>query len=167
MRTVQPRKPDLSVVVVVHNMAREAPRTLHSLSASYQRHIETEDYEVIVVDNGSAPPLNLAVLDGLAGNFRIIRMDPPHPSPVSAVNRGLAEARGNIIGVMIDGARMVTPGLLHFARNGSRLYDRAVVAALTWHLGFDIQGFAIEAGYDKDREDKLLAAIEWPANGYR
>jgi hypothetical protein len=167
MTTAQPRKPEVSVVVVVHNMAREAPRTLRSLSASYQKHIEAEDYEVIVVDNGSVPPLDLEVLNGLAGNFRIIRMDPSHPSPVRAVNRGLAEARGSIIGVMIDGARMVTPGLLHFARHGSRLYDRAVVAALTWHLGFDMQGWAIQAGYDKDREDKLLAAIEWPTNGYR
>ena len=167
MTTVQPRKPDVSVVVVVHNMAREAPRTLHSLSASYQRHIDAEDYEVIVVDNGSVPPLDFEVLNGLAGNFRMIRMDPSHPSPVRAVNRGLAEARGQIIGVMIDGARMVTPGLLHFARHGARLYDRAVVAALTWHLGFDMQGWAIEAGYNKDREDRLLAAIEWPTDGYR
>jgi hypothetical protein len=42
-----------------------------------------------------------------------------------------------------------------------------VVTALSWHLGFDMQGWAIEAGYDKDREDKLLAAIEWPTDGYR
>src|SRR5216683_2592387 len=47
------RRPDLSVIVVVHNMAREAPRTLYSLSTTYQRHIAAEDYEVIVVDNGS------------------------------------------------------------------------------------------------------------------
>ena len=49
------RKPAVSVVVVVYNMAREAPRTLYSLSAAYQRDISAEDYEVIVVDNGSTP----------------------------------------------------------------------------------------------------------------
>ena len=49
----------VSVVVVVYNMPREAPRTLHSLSASYQRHIDADDYEVIVVDNGSNPPFAL------------------------------------------------------------------------------------------------------------
>ena len=70
------RKPDLSVVVVVYNMAREAPRTLHSLSAVYQRHIDPDDYEVIVVDNGSNPPLDRKVVEGLAGNFRLIRIDP-------------------------------------------------------------------------------------------
>jgi glycosyltransferase involved in cell wall biosynthesis len=150
-------KPDVSVVVVVYNMAREAPRTLYSLSSRYQRHIGVDDYEVIVVDNGSDPPLDPQVIANLSGNFRLIRIDSASPSPASAVNQGIAQARGKIIGVMIDGARMVTPGLLHFARHGSRLYDRAIVTALTWHLGFDMQGWAIEAGYDKHREDKFLA----------
>lgn len=162
-----PGRPDVSAIVVVHNMAREAPRTLLSLSAAYQCHIKADDYEVIVVDNGSHPPLDAKVLDGLAGNFRLIRIDSAHPSPARAVNRGLEEARGNIVGVMIDGARMVTPGLLYFARHGGRLYERAVVTALTWHLGFDMQGWAIEAGYNKDRDDALLASIEWPRDGYR
>jgi hypothetical protein len=117
-------RPDVSVAVVVFNMAREAPRTLLSLSAAYQRHI-------------------------------------------AAVNRGLAEARGDVIGVMIDGARMVTPGLLHFARTGARLYARTVLATLTWHLGFDMQWAAIDAGYDRAQEDALLASIGWSEDGYR
>ena len=167
MGTFRSRKPDVSVIVIIHNMAREASRTLYSLSAAYQLHIDADDYEVIVVDNGSMPPFDPKVLENLTGNFRLIRMEPAPPSPVLAINRGIAEARGKIIGVMTDGARMVTPGLLHFARQGSRLYDQAVVAALSWHLGFDMQGWAIEAGYDKDREDKFLATIEWPTNGYR
>ncbi len=158
------RKCDVSVIVVVYNMAREAPRTLLSLSAGYQRHIGAGDYEVIVVDNGSTPPFDPAST-GLE-NVRLIRLD-PHPSPARAVNRALAEARGDVIGVMIDGARMVTPGLLHFARHGARLYPRAIVTTLTWHLGFDLQGFAIEAGYDPQREDALLASIGWPEDGYR
>lgn len=158
---------DLSVVVVVYNMAREAPRTLFSLSAAHQRAIGAADYEVIVVDNGSTPPLDPATIDRLQGNFRLIRIDPASPSPVAAVNRGLAEARGNVIGVMIDGARIATPGLLNFARHGARLYDRAVVATLNWHLGFDLQRFAIHAGYDKAAEDALLDRIDWRNDGYR
>ena len=161
------RNPDVSVVVVVYNMAREAPRTLHSLSAAYQRHIDPDDYEVIVVDNGSNPPFDPEILGGLSGNFRLIRIDHASPSPAQAVNRGIREARGEVIGVMIDGARIVTPGLLHFARHGAWLYDRTVVASLTWHLGFDDQQFALESGHDKDREDALLKSIDWPADGYR
>src|ERR1017187_1951039 len=113
MGTFRSRKPDVSVIVIIHNMAREASRTLYSLSAAYQLHIDADDYEVIVVDNGSMPPFDPKVLENLTGNFRLIRMEPAPPSPVLAINRGIAEARGKIIGVMTDGARMVTPGLLH------------------------------------------------------
>jgi tetratricopeptide (TPR) repeat protein len=167
MWPLRSRRPDVSVIVVVYNMAREAPRTLLSLSTAYQRHVTGEDYEVIVVDNGSTPPFDANILGDFAGDFRLIRMDSPHPSPAFAVNRGLAEARGNILGVLVDGARIVTPGLLHFSRHGARMYSRAAVTALTWHLGFDMQGWAIEAGYSKEREDALLASIDWPLDGYR
>lgn len=161
------RKPEVSIVVVVHNMAREAPRTLVSLSAGYQRYIDIDDYEVIVIDNGSNPAFDSEVLDGLAGNFRLIRIDPAPPSPAHAINCGITAARGDVIGVMIDGARLATPGLLHFARRGASLYDRAVVASLGWFLGFDDQRWALETGYDQTGEDKLLASIDWPSDGYR
>lgn len=161
------RKPDVSLVVVLYNIPREAPRTLRSLSATYQRYIDPDDYEIIVVDNGSTPPVDPQLLDGLAGNFRLIRIDDALPSPAQALNRGLSEARGDVIGVMIDGARLVTPGLLHFARHGARLDDRAVVATLGWYLGPDFQWRSMESGYDRAREDALLASIDWPNDGYR
>ena len=161
------RKPDVSVVVVVYNMTREAPRTLHSLSADYQRYIKPDDYEVIVIDNGSHPPFDPREIAALSGDFRLIRIENASPSPAAAINRGLAEARGEVIGVMIDGARIVTPGLLHFARHGARLYERAVVATLGWYLGYDLQSWAMKAGYNQAREDALLASIDWPQDGYR
>ncbi|MDB5582179.1 MAG: glycosyl transferase family 2 [Bradyrhizobium sp.] len=161
------RNVDVSVVVVVHNMEREAPRTLYSLSASYQRNIYAGDFEVIVLDNGSSPALDEAMIRELDGNFRLIRIDDAAVSPAQAINRGLAEASGNVIGVMIDGARIVTPGLLNFARHGAQLSQRAAVATLGWYLGYDFQRWAMHAGYDKSREDALLASIDWQADGYR
>src|SRR3954454_14488128 len=100
------RKPVISVVVVVYNIPREAPRTLLSLSASYQRDILPDDYEVVVVDNGSDPAVDPEMVAGFGDNFRLIRIDPAPPSPAYAVNRGIAEARGDIVGVMVDGARI-------------------------------------------------------------
>lgn len=61
------KNPQVSVVVVVHNMQREAERTLYSLSAEYQRDIDPEDYEIIVVDNGSNPAFDTACFEGLVG----------------------------------------------------------------------------------------------------
>ena len=51
----------LSVVLVVHDMARELPRTLRSLSPRYQVGLAADDYEVIVVDNGSVEPVDPAM----------------------------------------------------------------------------------------------------------
>lgn len=161
------RCPDVTVIVVVYNIPREAARTLHSLSAAYQRHIEIADYEVIVVDNGSTPPLDPMAFADLPGNFRLLRVENALPSPARAINQALKEARGDLIGVMIDGARLVTPGLIHFARHGARLYDKAVVATLGWYLGPDLQWRSTEAGYDRGKEDALLDSIGWPADGYR
>jgi tetratricopeptide (TPR) repeat protein len=68
---------------------------------------------------------------------------------------------------MIDGARIASPGLLHFALQGARLYDIAIVATLGWYLGSDFQRWATLCGYDQAREDALLASIDWPRDGYR
>jgi hypothetical protein len=160
-------RPELSVVVVVHNMAREAPRTLLSLSSTYQRDISADDYEVIVVDNGSNIPLDRQSAADPPGPFRFIRIDPAPASPAHAINRGIAEAQGKTIGVIIDGARLVTPRLLHFARHGAQLYPRAIVTALGWYLGSDVQSHAMCAGYDAREEDALLESIGWPQEGYR
>ena len=50
--------PKLSIVVVIYDMEREARRSLHSLSPTYQRGVSADEYEVIVVDNGSPRPFN-------------------------------------------------------------------------------------------------------------
>ena len=71
----QPDGPVLSVVVVVHDMARELPRTLRTLDPAHQRGIAADDYEVVVVDNGSVVPVSPADLP-FSGTLRIERIDP-------------------------------------------------------------------------------------------
>ena len=51
------QKPLISIIIVFFNMAREAPRTLFSLTPGYQKGSNPEDYEVIAVDCGSGIPL--------------------------------------------------------------------------------------------------------------
>ena len=57
-RRVEPTEVLLSVVVVAHGMARELPRTLLLLSPAHQRGMNGRDYEIIVVDSGSVPPIS-------------------------------------------------------------------------------------------------------------
>src|SRR4051812_31804602 len=101
----------LSVVVVTYDMGRELPRTLASFSPSYQQGIEADDYEVIVVDNGSPEPLSAALLDGFPPSWRVLRIDPAPPAPAHAANTGIRAAESDYVGLFIDGARIASPGV--------------------------------------------------------
>ena len=104
MVAVAPQKaPELSVVVVVYNMRREAPRTLLSLSPGYQRRVEPSDYEVIVVENGSSEPLDRETVEGFGLGFRYVYVENASPSPAAAVNLGASRGVGQYVGILIDG----------------------------------------------------------------
>ena len=158
---------DLSIIVVVYNMQREAPRTLHSLSRRHQRNVESLNYEVIVVDNGSSQPLPPALLNELDSEFRHLIFDRASTSPAAAINAAAASARGTLLAIMIDGARILTPGVLAGAVRASRLTEHPVAYTLGWHLGHDLQSRAATTGYNQAVEDRLLDSIGWPADGYR
>jgi cephalosporin hydroxylase len=161
---------DLSVVVVFYNMRREAERTLHSLSRAYQLGVENLDYEVIVVENGSSDDQRLGgdFVRGFGPEFRYLDLGAAaKPSPAHALNRGIAISRGESLALMIDGAHVLTPGVLHHGMLGLRTYAPAIVTTHQWYLGPQQQGEAIERGYDEEYEDLLFKRINWPAHGYR
>lgn len=60
----------------------------------------------------------------------------------------------------------MSPGLLANTIRALNAHPHPVVCALAWHLGPDIQRIAIEQGYDRVEEDRLLASIDWKNNGY-
>jgi cephalosporin hydroxylase/GT2 family glycosyltransferase len=160
----------LSVVVVFYNMRREAARTLQSLSRSYQRDVQDLDYEVLVIDNGSDVDQRLSrdYVSSFGPEFRLLELDgDAHPSPTGALNTGIAAARGEALALMIDGAHVLSPGVLHFGMKALRTYEPAVVATQQWYVGPGQQGDAQQAGYDQRAEDRLFAGIDWPVDGYR
>jgi len=159
--------PALSVVVVAYDMARELPRTLRSLMPGYQRGVDADDYEIVVVDNGSPEPVESVVPAGLEETLRFVCIDAATPSPAHAANVGIEVARGDLVGLIVDGARMASPGLLAHALLARRLSDRPVVAAPGYHLGAVGHMEAAAAGYDQSVEDALLDEIDWESDGYR
>ena len=68
---------------------------------------------------------------------------------------------------MIDGAHVVTPGVLRFGLAGLRTYEPAIVATQQWYVGPGQQRDAMDHGYDEEYEDRLFDAIQWPHAGYR
>jgi len=167
LKTFRKNRPKITVVVVVYNMVREAKRTLFSLSVPFQIDVCEDDYEVIVVDNGSTEPLSDELVRSFGKNFRYFFLNTKSRSPAGAVNFGVDRAHGKFIGLMVDGARIVSPGIIKYAMVGMKLYPNPVVATLAWHLGPDVQFRSVEKGYDKATEDALLEGVNWTENGYR
>ena len=166
-RGVSAGSPRLSVVIVAYNMARELPRTLQSLAPVMQLGIQAKEYEIIVMDNGSTVAWDEGVCRRWCPDLRIQRVARPTPSPVAAINQGLALTSGDLIGVWIDGARLASPGLLATALAAARMHQRPVIGTIGFHLGPDLQRRSIQLGYNQARENALLASVRWEEDGYR
>lgn len=163
------RQPLLSIIVIAYDMQRQALNTLRSLACDYQQDVDAADYEVIVVENRSARTLDAQAIAELPGNFRYFLRDEPGVSPAAAINFGFDQARGRYIGLMIDGARLVTPGVVSYALMAFRMLPDAMVVVPGYHLGENEQQFHLTHGYSEEVEQLLLAEIGWPdpANSYR
>lgn len=159
--------PDISIVVIAFDMARELPRTIRSLVQPYQRGLDGIAIELIVVDNGSRARFDRAACAAFDPAIRFLDVEAPTQSPARAGNIGLAAARGGFAGLWIDGARIATPGLVRAAWDAHRAHPDAPVLTLGFHLGPDQQQRAMRQGYDQAEEDRRLASIDWPARGER
>lgn len=159
-------RPIVSFVVIVYDMRAQAERTIQSLKASYQLDVSTQEYEVIIIENESANVMCQEFLRALPDNFSYHLRAENEPTPVYAVNYGAQLARGDNICVMIDGARLLTPGVVRNIILGHRLYKSAVVTVPGYHIGEQLQQDAIETGYGIAEDQALIRSIAWPEQGY-
>src|SRR6476660_4471107 len=68
---------------------------------------------------------------------------------------------------MIDGAHVLTPGVLRYGMAGLRTYEPALAVVQQWYVGPGQQPDAMLDGYDQAYEDDLFRHVEWPLDGYR
>ncbi|MDO8862507.1 glycosyltransferase [Haliea sp. E1-2-M8] len=167
LRGSPPGQPQLSLVLIVYDMPEQAANTIRSLLPGYQRDVSGSEYELIVVENASSNTLSAGFLQDLPANVHYHLRQNPEPSPAQAINFGASQAQGGAVCVMIDGARMVTPGVVCNLLAAHRSFPRAVVSIPGYHLGRELQQTAVGSGYDRDTERDLLASIAWPEDGYR
>ncbi len=157
----------LSIVVVVYKMRRQAMNTLRSLTTAYQHGTVSENYEVIVVENNSDQNLDAKEVEALGRQFHYVLRQEHRPTPVYAANEGMAAAKGKYIALMVDGARMLSPGVIKNALAAIRAYPNAIVATPGFHIGEQDQRYSIDAGHDEVTEQAMLDGIDWFENGYR
>lgn len=164
-----PSKPSvtLSIVVNFHNMLREATRTLLSLLPVYQRGVGDLAYDVVAIDNGSTMPLGPDFVHRIGGDrCRYECVGTSSLSPAAAINDAVRRSSAEWIMCLIDGARMVSPGMVAYGMCATRLFPEPFVYTLAMHLGHEPQNVSMLHGYDQAAEDRLLAGIDWQNNGY-
>lgn len=161
---MQTSQPELSVIVIAHNMPRQAMNTLYSLSSQFQRGVSETAYEVLVVENNSGNNLDPAAVTALGANFRYQLRTEAGVSPAPAINAALAQCRGRHVGLLIDGARMLTPRVIKYALQALRI-PGAVVAVPGYYLTTQGQEEG-NATAILSHEETLLAGMDWHHNGY-
>jgi len=147
-------------------MIRESRRSLHSLLPEYQNGITSDDYEVIALDNGSSLPLDGKWVESLSPNFRYKYFDTESVSPCVGINYAVSLAKAENILIIIDGARILTPGMLNYSLLVADLFPRYFAYSIAMHIGNESQNISMLKGYNQDREDELLKTINWHKNGY-
>ena len=159
--------PVVSFVMIVYNMPAQAQNTVRSLFSDYQLGVSPQDYEVIIVENESKNPMCQDFVEKLPDNFHYYLRREDRPTPIYAVEFGASKAGGDNICLMIDGARLLTPGVVRNIVLGHRMYRNAIVTVPGYHLGSELQQEAVGNGYSIEQEREMMSAIAWPAQGYR
>lgn len=154
-----------SFVVNFYNMSREAARTLTSLQRQYQRNIDGLRYEVLCIDNFSEPPLSADWVASFGPEFRLLTPSRRLASPCAAINEAAAQAVGRYVCIMIDGAHIVTPGVLREAWDAMTEAPETIIALRQWFVGGDQRWLSV-AGYTPQQEDMIFDKIAWPEDGY-
>ncbi len=157
----------LTVIVILHDMRREAPRTLFALDPRCQLDVSQDDYTVEVLEHGSGSPMDPADIAARGANVRYTHLQTAAVSPCKAINAAVAAASTPFVALMIDGARIPSPGIVGGFLEATRLCPDPFAITLGMHLGHKLQNEAMQEGYDQTAEDRLLATVPWESNPYR
>jgi hypothetical protein len=158
--------PALSILVIFHKMSRQAENTLYSLSSSFQTGVSPDDYEIVAVENESEDELGRERALAQGKNVRYFRRHEGGVSPVGALNFAFEQSRAPLVGIIIDGARMVSPGVVEYALLAARLAEHPLIVVPGYHIGDQEHHFNKTAGYDEMVEARLLESIDWKHHGY-
>ncbi|MFN3715374.1 MAG: glycosyltransferase family 2 protein [Thiobacillus sp.] len=144
-------KPTFSVIVPTHNRPALLAEALDSLRAQTRG-----DWEAVVIDDASTPAVSIAQGDP---RIRLVRQDPGQGG-AAAKNRGIAEARGEIL-AYLDDDDLYAPDYLEQA--GEALERRADVDVVFMGVAW----FGSNGEWGQDNYDRTMARFLAGAGGER
>jgi len=132
--------PEISVIVPARNRAGLLRRSIARLASQT---LPAECYELIVVDDGSEPPLPEADIAPQGVSFRLFRQPPR--GPAAARNRGVAAARGEVI-VFTGDDILVPENFLEAHLNWHQRHPspwEGVIGRVDWPPGYLEDGYML------------------------
>lgn len=157
-------KPLISIIVIIYKMRRQAERTLLTMFPDFQKDIKQSEYEVIVVENESTEMLDPNFIKNLPVNIKYFSRKETSVTPVAAINFAFEQCAGSFIGLILDGARMLSPKVLSYAKMAYLIHPESLVSVPGYHLGEKEQHLnTIE---DIQKEVEWLNCSNWQKNGY-
>lgn len=159
-------RPTVSIILIAYKMRDQLRNTLLTLYPDYQRNCSMRDYEVIVVENSSSENLDQATIDSLPANIHYFLREEESQSPVPSINFAFEQCRGECIGMIMDGARMLSPGVIEHAMLAHNTTPNAVTVMPGYHLGDQEQHLHGSAADALAEERRLLDSVDWREDGY-
>lgn len=155
----------LSVVVMLDGISRQAENTLHTLSPAYQKNVAPSDYDVVVVERPSRDVLGAEAVRALLPAARYL-LAAEGESLGATLSLGIHASRAPLVGLLFDGATMVTPRLVEHALLSARVFEKPIAAVPGYQLGKEPQHLHATTGYDERAEIALLSTVEWRRDGH-
>ena len=153
----------ISVLLLCYDMRNEVKNTLLSLEAKYQN-FDQDLYEVLVLENPSGNELNKDDIDLLPDNFHYFLNKENQPL-TKAMNFLATKATGGYFLLLVDGARILSKGILRSCNQARQISKKSIVAFHGFHLGQFAQQFSVKQGlYSKEAEEGFLNDINFPNN---
>ncbi len=146
----------ISIIIPVFNAHDMTEECINAIREN------TQDYELIIIDNGSTPPIK-PPFSGFV-ETRVIRNEENKGFPV-AVNQGVREARGGVI-VLLNNDVIVTPGWAERLSDcidvpqfgDDAAYGFSIVGPVT-NYAAGLQRVQIESYENKEELNKAAAAL--------
>jgi hypothetical protein len=143
--------PHVSIVVVLRASTEHGDDSLHSLSAHHQRHVESEDYEIVIVEEGPLPAFGRERATAHGDNVRHF-----HAPEGASLDFLLERTRASLVGFVGVGPHLVTPRLVEHLLHAKKVSECPAVFVPEYRIG----------GGEKETAAALLATVDWRRNGY-
>jgi hypothetical protein len=157
-----PEAPKLSVVIALWQSAGQAENVLFSLSSQFQKNVRAEDYEVIVVEARSSDMLGEARALAQAENVRYFSLEAADFWRAEALNFGVEQCRAAFVGLLLDGAHVLTPRVIELALAARAFGSRPLVVVPAYCLGRKAKA----ATDDTASSRTGLEGIDWRSNSH-